>query len=86
MQWLRVVAVVAPVLLALAGCDSVAADGAPLPHAHIIAHSHCDPGWLDTFEGYYQHNVERILNDVLERLSENPTRRFVWAEISFFSR
>mgnify|MGYP003867706403 CR=1 FL=1 len=57
-----------------------------LVHAHIIPHSHCDPGWLDTFEGYYQDSVERILSAVTAMLQEDKSRRFVWSEISFFSK
>mmetsp|Transcript_3054 Transcript_3054/g.4548 ORF Transcript_3054/g.4548 Transcript_3054/m.4548 type:complete len:1202 (+) Transcript_3054:113-3718(+) len=54
--------------------------------AHIIAHSHCDPGWLSTFEGYYTSDVNRILSNAMQQLKVDPARRFIWAEISFFSR
>ena len=48
-------------------------------YVHVIPHSHCDPGWLDTFEGYFRHDVNRILTNVLAQLWDNPDRRFVWA-------
>ena len=63
----------------------VAADDDVL-HVHIIPHSHCDPGWLDTFERYYQKDVSHILSGVLSQLWADRSRRFVWAEISFFKR
>ena len=55
-------------------------------YAHIIAHSHCDPGWLDTFEQYYRRDVSRILTGVTRALADDPSKRFVWSEISFFMR
>lgn len=54
--------------------------------AHIIAHSHCDPGWLSTFEGYYTSDVNRIITAATDELLKDPNKRFIWAEISFFSR
>eukprot|EP00003_Mantamonas_plastica_P005509 TRINITY_DN1441_c1_g2_i4.p1 TRINITY_DN1441_c1_g2~~TRINITY_DN1441_c1_g2_i4.p1 ORF type:complete len:1388 (-),score=486.72 TRINITY_DN1441_c1_g2_i4:112-4029(-) len=51
----------------------------------IIAHSHCDPGWLSTFEGYFEREVKMILDNVVDALFKNPKRKFNWAEISFFS-
>jgi alpha-mannosidase II len=57
-----------------------------LLHVHIIPHSHCDPGWLDTFERYYQKDVSHILSGVLTQLWADRSRRFIWAEISFFKR
>ena len=53
---------------------------------HIIAHSHCDPGWLDTFEQYYRRDVSRILTGVTRALSSDRSKRFIWSEISFFMR
>ena len=53
---------------------------------HIIAHSHCDPGWLNTFEGYYMADVRAILDSVLGALQRDATRRFVWSETSYFAR
>jgi hypothetical protein len=29
-------------------------------HVYIVAHSHCDPGWLSTFEGYYESDVTHV--------------------------
>ena len=54
--------------------------------AHIIAHSHCDPGWLESFEGYYSTQVASILSSVMQALREDPSRRFIWAEMSFWMR
>lgn len=51
---------------------------------HIIPHSHCDPGWLQTYGSYFS-QVRHILTNVMNELSQNPSRRFSWAEISFFS-
>lgn len=61
-------------------------DAAPPLYVHLIAHSHCDPGWLSTFEGYYSGEVARILSSVVAALAAGPDRRFSWSEISFFMR
>jgi alpha-mannosidase len=53
---------------------------------HIIPHSHCDGGWLDTFETYYLSQVSTILTRVVNSLKDHPERKFIWAEISFWMR
>ena len=51
----------------------------------IIPHSHNDPGWLMTFEQYFFNLTNSILDTVVNSLSEKPSRRFIWAEISYLS-
>ncbi|KAI6219303.1 Alpha-mannosidase [Aphelenchoides fujianensis] len=51
----------------------------------VVPHSHCDPGWKDTFEGYAA-TVKRILDAALAELEENADLRFIFAEIAFFER
>ena len=67
-----------------AGSSSIPADASHV--FHIIAHSHCDPGWLNTFEGYYMADVRGILDSVLSALQRDTSRRFVWSETSYFAR
>lgn len=55
-------------------------------NVHIIPHSHCDPGWLNTYDKYYADRVSKILNAVTTSLDSHPNRTFVWSESSFFSR
>ncbi|CEF61124.1 Alpha-mannosidase 2x [Strongyloides ratti] len=50
----------------------------------LIPHSHDDPGWLKTFEEYYNDEVSKILYGMLEYLSENNKMKFVYVEMSFF--
>ena len=64
---------------------SVPASAQPL-RAFIVSHSHCDPGWLESFEGYYSSQVDRILSSVVRALAADAQRRFVWAEMSFWMR
>ena len=59
---------------------------ARLTHGHIIPHSHCDPGWLQTFEGYYQSDVRSIISGVVNELLTDTSKRFVWSETVFFQR
>lgn len=42
---------------------------------HLVPHSHCDPGWLETFEGYFQHDVSRILASTLVALGAHASAR-----------
>lgn len=49
----------------------------------VVMHSHCDTGWLDTIEGYYNSKVQHILRNILEALESDESFRMVWSETSF---
>ena len=57
-----------------------------LPVVHVIPHSHCDAGYRESFEGYYDGQVRNIINTMLEALNSSSSRKFVWEETSFLSR
>ncbi|XP_042526495.1 lysosomal alpha-mannosidase isoform X3 [Dipodomys spectabilis] len=63
-------------------------------NVHLLAHTHDDVGWLKTVDQYFygirndvQHaGVQYILDSVLSALAAEPSRRFVYVEMAFFSR
>uniref|UniRef100_A0AC34FAD9 Glycoside hydrolase family 38 central domain-containing protein n=1 Tax=Panagrolaimus sp. ES5 TaxID=591445 RepID=A0AC34FAD9_9BILA len=55
-------------------------------NVHVVMHSHVDPGWLQTFEDYYQQKVKYILDLAMKYLNENSEMRFIWSEMSFLER
>lgn len=63
-------------------------------NVHLVPHSHDDVGWLKTIDQYYVGSnnsiqgacVENVLDSVVESLLRNQNRKFVFAEMAFFSR
>lgn len=51
----------------------------------VVPHSHNDPGWLRTFEGYYHLQTSKVLNYMVEKMTVLKNMTFVWSEISFLA-
>ncbi|XP_078495203.1 lysosomal alpha-mannosidase [Ciona intestinalis] len=61
---------------------------------HLVPHTHDDVGWLKTVDQYYYGSnssiviagVQYILDSVIPQLLSDPSKRFIYVEIAFFSR
>jgi hypothetical protein len=56
------------------------------PCVHLIPHTHLDPGWRDTFDGYHRKFSAKIHPSVVLALAEDNRRRFTFADVSFLAR
>lgn len=52
----------------------------------VVPHSHNDPGWKETFEGWYTQKTGRVLDTMVQALAKDPRRRFQWSEVAFIQR
>ncbi|XP_068633290.1 alpha-mannosidase 2 [Battus philenor] len=51
----------------------------------VVPHSHNDPGWLKTFEQYFEWKTKNIINNIVLKLNQHRNMTFIWTEMSFLS-
>ncbi|CAD5213373.1 unnamed protein product [Bursaphelenchus okinawaensis] len=51
----------------------------------LVFHSHTDPGWLRTFNEYFDEKVQKILDLAVDFLTLHSDAKFIWSEMSFLS-
>jgi len=59
-------------------------EGLPLK-VIVVPHSHSDPGWHKTVDGYFEEQTKQTLDYMLDKLQLYPNMTFVWAETVFLS-
>ncbi|GIY94085.1 alpha-mannosidase 2 [Caerostris extrusa] len=52
----------------------------------VVPQSHVDPGWLRTYEDYFDNSITHILDNMVNFLNKTEDFKFIWAEISYFSK
>jgi len=52
----------------------------------VMPHSHNDPGWLKTYEGYFATATRGIITNMVNKLTQHRNMTFIWTEVSFLSR
>lgn len=52
-------------------------------HIVVIPHSHNDPGWLKTYDKYFEEDTTHILSLAVEKLYQYPDMTFIWVESCF---
>ena len=60
-------------------------DDEPL-HIIVIPHSHNDPGWLKTYDKYFEDETRHILSLAVEKLTQYPDMTFIWVETCFLQK
>ncbi|GMT09292.1 hypothetical protein PFISCL1PPCAC_589, partial [Pristionchus fissidentatus] len=64
--------------------DAAAVKEQPQLEVIVMPHSHCDPGWLRTFEEYFDVQTKSILDGMVTHLPVQDEMSFIYAEVSFF--
>jgi hypothetical protein len=70
---------VALILATAVAVAAAAAAGDPM-NVFMVAHSHCDLGWVRTPEEYYAYEVSNILNTTMGALRDDASKtlKFHW--------